>query len=317
MKGTPSNPPENRMPPGILDSTLTSSVHSSGYPLQMRVAGQLSESFTVTEEWGFADKDTREHRALDVFAIRGFTDEPAPRIGPILILLIECKRSKHPYIFFQSAIDRIAPRFPRVAGLIADKIDLHERGTNRFRTGHASYALQLDALPFVNGSVVHCSALSKAIPKGDKVELSGSEPYNSLILPLTKAADHATTLYAHKRDRNQIFPALVLSICVLDAPMVLFKAPDESAEPVLTPWLRVVRQEPTGERELREAYRWSAIDVVHSAYFETFVDEHVMPFAVEFASRIRHFGEALFVGGEVGSLDNWDWSEVVGRATGK
>ena len=72
----------------------------SGYPLQGIVAEKMEfAGFKVTEEWGYIDNDTREHRSLDLFASRGLESNAAAKVIPRLDLLIECKRTIHPYVF--------------------------------------------------------------------------------------------------------------------------------------------------------------------------------------------------------------------------
>jgi hypothetical protein len=87
-----------------------------------------------------------------------------------------------------------------------------------------------------------CSAFVKGEPKGDKVTLTGDEPFNSIVLPLTKSLDFTRNRFAAKSARPCL-PALTLCVAVLDAPMVLAESPSTASDPVLRPWVRVFRQE--------------------------------------------------------------------------
>jgi hypothetical protein len=74
----------------------------SGYHLQTVVARQLSGSGVVTEEWSYRDRISGEPRPLDVFAHRRLK-AGSVKCDISLNLLIECKKSDLPYIFFEAA----------------------------------------------------------------------------------------------------------------------------------------------------------------------------------------------------------------------
>jgi hypothetical protein len=76
----------------------------SGYPLQAVVAEKLMDAgFKVVEEWGFIDKDTKEQRSLDILAFKKLRNDKDTVI-PSLTLLIECKRTIHPFVFFKKGL---------------------------------------------------------------------------------------------------------------------------------------------------------------------------------------------------------------------
>jgi hypothetical protein len=86
-------------------------------PLQGIVAGKLlSLGFTVAEEWGYIDRDTRKHRAIDVCAWRTLPRDEAHGISPTVDLVLECKRSRHPLVFFKKVADFGVPDFPAISG---------------------------------------------------------------------------------------------------------------------------------------------------------------------------------------------------------
>lgn len=112
MDQHPTNPESNEIPSGLSDEQIENAVRQSGYPLQSAIARQLSHQMTtIVEEWGYSDRTTGEHRALDIFAQRELAPS-SDRLAPQLILLVECKRSDLPYVFFASArMSRTTP-FP-------------------------------------------------------------------------------------------------------------------------------------------------------------------------------------------------------------
>lgn len=313
MRNAASNPERNQLPKGIDEKELIGAIESSGYPLQGLVASILNDRFAVSEEWGYIDRDTKEHRSLDVFAYKKLGSSMAAPVQPNIALLIECKRSRHPYIFFQSIPNRAIPRFPSVAGLPSGGVSIHEAGGNRSIQASGALALGIDKLPFVEPGPPKCAAFTKAIPSGKRVELSGSDPFNTLVLPLVKAQVHAAQLYKVADKPTRLFPTLLHCVSVLDAPILLVEKPEDAANPVFTPWVRIVRQEADPDPFSWNRFRFYSIDAVHIDYFPEYVTKHVLPFAEEYGKRAIAFDNILFGGGQVSSLDNWSWDEVKPR----
>ena len=304
---SPNNPAGNKLGPGIKEPNLLRAIETSGYPLQGVVADKLKNAFGVTEEWGYIDRDTQEHRSLDVFAFKKLlTDGDAE---PSLALLIECKRSIHPYVFFKNVIDREIPRFPRIAGLTRNSITIHESSGKRLSETSGAAVLGLAELPFVRPGPSHCSAFTMAIAQGDKVTVSGTDPFNSLILPLVKAMDHATSLYQTEPNPTRLYPTLILGLSVLDAPILVVNSPSEASTPMLMPWVRVLRQEAQSASH-RIEYMHYAVDLVHVDFLDEFIATHLTPFTDEFVSRVKKQATILFKSGTVANLDNWHWDKI-------
>jgi hypothetical protein len=305
---SPDNPQGNKLGPSINEPSLVRSIRSSGYPLQGIIADKLKGDFGVSEEWGYIDRDTKEHRSLDIFAYKRVVVDSAAQAS--LALLIECKRSINPYVFFRNVIDREIPSFPKIAGLTANALFLKELGGNRVVQTSGTARLGLAELPFVQPGPPHCSAFAVATAQGDKIHMSGDDPYKSLILPLTKAVDHATSLYQAGENPHPtvLFPTLVVAVGVIDAPILVVNDPRE-AVPLLAPWVRVPRQEARADRHGSQ-HVYYVVDMVHSDFFVDFLSKYLLPFFNEFASRIGKQSAALLRGGMVGSIDNWRWDEV-------
>src|SRR2546430_2614394 len=70
------------------------------------------------------------------------------RTSPDLALLVECKRSEHPYVFFQRITSRPIPGFPVIAGL-RPTISIYAQGSNGVAETPPSSVLGLDRLSFV------------------------------------------------------------------------------------------------------------------------------------------------------------------------
>lgn len=267
------------------------------------------KDFRVFEEWGFIDRDTDEHRSLDLFAWRGRESGSDATIQPELVLLVECKRSVHPYVFFESVPENRPYRFPVFAGLPSQFVSLSADKVSGPR--HISEVLGIDELKFIAAGPPRCATFTKGVANGKKVLLSGSDPFNSLVLPLTKARDHLLKLRKADRLYERIFPSTVLLIAVLDAPMLLVDDPARPDDCQLAPWIRIVRRE--ASRDVGRSggwYRFYTVDAVHAEYLPTYLSDHLAPFFAESTTRLVEGEAILRNGGTVASLDNWSWKDV-------
>jgi hypothetical protein len=231
-------------------------------------------------------------------------------------LLIECKQSVHPLVFFQRTVGSRAFDFPAVAGL--SELELCEKGDPSFRARQLplSEAVSSHELSFVSDLPL-CSAFSRAELTGKGAKLSGEEPYNNIVLPLTKALDYYQYIFGRSKEgRARHSVHLCLLVCVVDSAMVLVESPAKAGEPILTPWVRLSRQEVrTGDSASELLYQDYAIDFVHIGAFESVVGERLVPFAGQFFERVAAIGPYLRHGGIVEDIDAWSWGKPIARWT--
>jgi len=299
MNQAPSNPVTNQIGVGVTEEQIRAAVEKSGYPLQT-TAGDLlrsepveeAEKFRVQEEWSFLDRDTKELRNIDLFAeLRLHGWNPQPRVRPQLSLLVECKQSQLPYIFFHTPDTPLLMDFPTVAGLHRDKVVITSDDDPSSWTVTVTHALDLHRDPFL-AAPNFCHTLSKCVRKGTDLELSGSEAYNGLVIPLVKALQHFVHAQAPVETAWYFDCHLTLGLAVVDAPMIGVAI--EAGEPVLSalPWVRVLRHEYLEEAERPERDRVWVLEVVHKDYLRAYLKDHLLPFAARFAERaIRHTTE--------------------------
>jgi hypothetical protein len=310
----PSNPVSNVLPQAIPEEKLIQAIEASGYPLQGLVAHELTRHFVVTEEWGYLDRDTREHRSLDLSALCpiGRPDQP-DHLN--LALLAECKRTGHVHVFFQQVTGREIPDYPSIPGLPTVSVSWG----NQSRDVHPSRILGLSELPFLSGPDAPpvCASFVKGHRQNEKVEFSGAEPFNSLVLPLVKAHDSASEV-ARQWGTNRVCvrATLLLSLAVIDGPMVLIERPDAADQLLLVPWVRVVRQEVNRDPRAPNHFHHYAIDVVHFGFLKQYVERHLLPFAEAFADRVARMRGVLFHGA-VAASDSWKWTELKPRSAGQ
>jgi hypothetical protein len=292
MQSEPTNTPENVLRGGIAEKQILEAVRKSGYPLQTVIAGALQNDFGVQEEWSFVDNDTGVLRTLDIWASRMLLDlrnESPPFVRPTLDLLIECKQSDLPYVFFMSATRPWLREFPYFAGLAHDKIVLRTDDDRSTYSHTILSALSLSEHPFVRGPAELCMTFSKCARKGDKIELSGTDAFQSTVLPLTKALR-----YFKKQEEPPVTARyfdchIPLAIAVLDAPMIAVRIKGDNHSLSLTPWVRLVRYEAVDPAPALDRIQTFGIDIVHKSFFEKYLQQHAIPFARQFSTlAIKH-----------------------------
>jgi hypothetical protein len=299
MRHVKDNPRSNKIPAGIKEEDLADAISRSGYPLQTVISNRLKElSFLIEEEWTYIDSESEQEkeRNLDIFASKPLWDyermKHKPIIEPRLNLLVECKRSDSPYLFFLSSgkIDT----FPNFTGLKKEHLSVHsEAGRMDFPY---STALSLRLLPFIKNKDEVCMTFSKCVEGGKKrLTLTGEEPYNAIVKPLIKAIKYYQSKEKAKSTYRYFKFHLIVGLVIIDAPMIEVKVGKKRNVLRLSPWVRVNRRtsrEPGDNRIILD--EGFSFDVVHKDYLDKYINRHLLPFANEFARLVRkHEGELV------------------------
>ncbi|MFD1122450.1 hypothetical protein ACFQ2T_08055 [Methylophilus flavus] len=287
MDSAANNPSQNVLGKGLSDEMLTSAIEGSGYPLQLVVASQLSQYFHLQEEWAFTDTENQSLRTIDILATTNLYQfiEPQPRIRPSLSFLIECKQSKLPYVFFLSGDKHLLRDFPLIGGLKSNYVSVTTDDDPSTWSLDPINLFGLARHSFLTNEVPYCMTLSKCVSNSGKaMSLSGSEAYQSLILPLTKAALQFRARQAPSKTAHYFDCNLIIPLAVVDAPMVGVRLEKDGVKNQLLPWVRVARHNPLdGERGIYGG-TVLGIDIVHKDYLDTYIHQHALPFAREFST---------------------------------
>jgi hypothetical protein len=298
MSDQPANPPANALPPGVTESLVADAVRASGYPLQTKVAALLSKQYHTVEEWAYRDDNTDKVRTLDVLATSSFGDHAGNefRVRPRLILLIECKQSDLPYVFFLHR-GSLPAAVPALTGLHSDSLTITTDDDASTWELPIFDALGLGEHPFLTGPPTAAS-LSKCVRKGKGLELSGDEGYQSLILPLVTARDFHSSITLPPPTYYYFDVGVTLCVGVVDAPMIGASISDTGHELRLLPWVRVVRHlpSPTHDAGRRQSGSFVPIDVVHAEFLEEYLVGHAVPFFETFAELCKKHAEELATG---------------------
>jgi hypothetical protein len=273
---------------GLTEEDIRSAVLKSGYPLQTEIANILRNDYFVQEEWSYIDKDTGSVRALDMVARRSLWEykDFQPYARPELHLLIECKKSELPYVFFLSKGKVFTDDFPVVSGLKENNIVVTtDDCADRFNYS-LIHLIGMMKSQFCSSPPNHCMTFSKCSRKGKDVILSGEEPYNSIVLPLIKSAQYHIELSRPPRTAVYFDCNFVIPVAVIDAPLVGIVATENGMEIEDISWVRVYRHvSQTGEHRF-DRENIFACDIVKKEYFSEYLKSHVSPFADEVSQRV-------------------------------
>lgn len=317
METAPNNPESNRLNEGLTDEHVADCVVASGYPLQSIVSSVLRKSFSVQQEWSFIDSDTKELRALDILATQELWDwrggEPQPRVRPQLDLLVECKQSLLPYVFFKSSPNQSA-HFPLIAGLSNDAVTLTTDDDPSSWTLPTLLVLSMWDHRFVSAPPVFAANFSKCVRKGPNLELSGTDAFYSLMLPLTKATQHHVRSSRPAQTAWYFDYKITVPVGVLDAPMIAVDVLNDRNVMTLLPWVRVLRHESYDADTKFERSKILAVDIVHKDYFSLYVNDHLVPFAKELGARAKRHADIIADGkGFAPGLRQDSWNNLEDR----
>ncbi len=304
MDSAPDNPQSNKLPAGIKEQELLETISKSGYPLQTIVGRQLGkQGFEVYEEWSYIDKETNKERNIDIMAKKvlcDFDEKRPPKVTPWLDILVECKKSEMPYVFFLMDSDEFFD-IVSCSGLVKDTIAIESNGM--IGDEQTDEVLGLDKLDFTGGKINRCMTFTKCV-RESKLVIRGDESYNEIVMPMIKAAEQFKIRAKPPKSAKYFDCHFLACVAVVDAPMVGVKVMDDSNVMTLMPWVRLTRYLTSSNDIWYGESKELPIDIVHKDYFQTYINNHLQPFANEFSKRVmRHQKELASCKGRIKNLD--------------
>lgn len=290
------NPASNTLPDGISEDDVSSAIKKSGYPLQSKIANQLEGKFSVQEEWDYIDGNANTNRTIDILArqrLYYFKIGHELRVRPELSIAIECKQSDLPYVFFKTAAPSYVRDFPLIAGLSQDTIVLRTNGDLSTFTLPIIDALSLRNHSFLRADVSHSATFSKCVRQGKNIVLCGSDSFNSLMFPLVKAIQHFRREATPPTTARYFDCYIVLAVAVLDAPIIVSWTEQEEQKQEMRSWVRVLKNVARDNADHTRRSDVYAVDVVHKDFFDSYINDHVLPFSQEFSKRVQRHGREL------------------------
>lgn len=291
MQSAPNNPIENKLSQGITDLDVDNAVRKSGYPLQTIISNKLRDKFYCQEEWSFIDSKTKEVRTLDIMAQMELFEHTKKqlRVRPTLNLLIECKQSELPYVFFLSPSKLHTYDYPYISGLFHKDISISSDDDPSTWNVPLVHALGLEKEPFLNGMDYNSMTFSKCVRNGKEIALSGTEAYQGLVLPLIKSLQYFEESERPPKTAHYFDGHLPFAIGVIDGPMVGITVEEKLHSSELIPWVRVFRHESYESDDWTKRRKVFAVDIVHKDYFDSFISDHLLPFVNKYSElMIKH-----------------------------
>ncbi|HYT44268.1 MAG TPA: hypothetical protein VEP90_18205, partial [Methylomirabilota bacterium] len=208
-------------------------------------------------------------------------------------LVIECKQSELPFVFFITDQKLFVPNFPLIAGLGRDYISIISDANKTTYEFSILNALSLRQDDFFIKHPTFSNKFSKCERRsGGDLSLSGQETFHGIIYPLLKAMHH---LKRAVKPINASFFAchFILAMAVLDAPMVGVVVTRDSHKPVLLPWVRVIKHETDAAPNFQHMNNVFAFDIVHKDFLAAYIHKHVLPFSGRFAELVLKHQKVL------------------------
>jgi hypothetical protein len=221
-----------------------------------------------------------------------------------LDLLIECKQSDLPYVFFVSATQPQLREFPYFAGLAQDRIVIKTDDDPSTYTETILGALSLSEHPFVRDAAEPCMTFSKCVRQGNKIELSGTDAFQKTVLPLMKALQYFKKQERPPTTARYFDCHIPLAIAVIDAPMIAARIQNNVTSLSLTPWVRIVRHEAVDPAPFYDRIQT----------FGKYLQQHALPFALQFTPlAIKHHVELSTGKGFASGMNACDWRDIESR----
>jgi hypothetical protein len=319
MKASRENPKSNQLPSNITDEAINSAIKKSGYPLQTIIANKLRKSFYCQEEWSYIDNKTNENRNIDIMAQMDLYDFPKdytkqPRIRPILNLLIECKQSELPYVFFLTPEVIRTFHYPNICGLRDKNLTIYTDDDPSTWSFPIIDAFDLSEDPYLIESVPNSMTFSKCVRQGKDLILSGNESYLSLTLPLLRSLQYFEKSENPIRSARYLDCHLTFGIGVIDSPMIGVAINEKSHLTKLIPWVRVFKYESFDTESSNDKSKLFAIDIVHKDYFDTFIKKKLLPFAGKFSTLILKHNDLILKGKAFAKgMEENSWTDIEPR----
>ena len=192
LKEADGNPPANRLGVGLTAEQLKAAIEGSGHPLQASVASVLRDRLSklalarwahVEEERTYEDPESGTVRAADALAEAALWEfgrrGENPRIRPTLNLIVECKQSELPYVFFTRQEAGVGD-FAVTSGFPHNTITLTTNDDPSTYTFDIRTLLGVRRDAFTKACPIAVS-MSKVRRKGGKnLEVSGEDAFNAL-----------------------------------------------------------------------------------------------------------------------------------------
>lgn len=246
------------------EQQIREAIDKSGYLFESQIGYLLREQdYLVTPNYNFEDAETGESREIDLHAILGYFEEDL-EICLEQLLLIECKKTSNPLVFFSKPKYKELKGFdeyfeiigapesfdvPRIKGVTSlEKYLKLSEFSHRYKLANTS------------------SQFCMICRKGNEWEAQHGPVYNGMILPLIKCLSSEKKSYRKSIPKNYIHLEIIYPIVVVDSALYLMNS--ETNEMKRKKWILFYRQ-----YESKKVKLSAMIDFVQCKHINTYLKE--------------------------------------------
>ena len=227
---------------------------------------------------------------------------------------IECKQSELPYVFFLSPQTVQTTNYPMFSGLFDKSISINTDDDNSTYNTAIIDCLGQREHSFLVNAVPSCMTFSKCVRKGKDIALSGTDAYQNLVMPLLKSLQHLDNIERPPKTAYYFDGHITVGIGVVDGPMIGVKINGDKHETELLPWVRVSRHESYENEDWTKRQKIFSIDIVHKDFFETYLNENLLPFAKSLSEKMLKHHQVLADGkGFAKGMGKQGWRKIEER----
>jgi len=209
---------------------MLDAVKDSGFLFEHSTATVFENAgFHVETAWPFEDPESKKSREIDVRAIKGLHNSPSDDVQVFLELLIECKASKSPFVFLERHKNKRELNNLRFEQYVFKKKQYEKlTAPNTHTILWPSEYFGLDEHYYL-AEEKKANNFTKVVRKGSAWVANHDGIYDSLILPIAKAAAHR--IKSHRKGMEHIKKELVFLIfpcVVLEGDLVAIDTSDDN-----------------------------------------------------------------------------------------
>jgi hypothetical protein len=201
---------------------IRQAVDEAGYLFEQQVGYKLREHrYLVTPNYNFEDLETGDSREIDLYAILGIVKEELD-VDIWQLLLIECKKTKYPLVFFSKPKYEDLKVFEDYFDIVGAPESLLA-GERRGVVSLEKY-LKLNELSHRYKLRDTASQFCMIIRKGKDWEAKHEHVYNGMIVPLIKCLSFERKEYRESLPREMIQLRIIYPIIVVHSELYLMNS---------------------------------------------------------------------------------------------
>jgi len=223
---------------GPTEKQIREAIDKSGYLFEQKIGYRLKErGYLVTPNYNFEDIETGKSREIDVYAISGVVKEKLD-IDIWQLLLIECKKTSNPLVFFSQPKYEKLKKFEDYFEIVGVP-ESFNAGKDRGVVSLENY-LKLSDLSHRYKLSDTSSQFCMILRSHKEWEAKHEHIYDGMIAPLIKCLYYEKKEYRNSLPRETIQLRIIYPIVIVDSELYLMNS--ETNEMKRKMWILFYRQ---------------------------------------------------------------------------